>query len=70
MGNLKDVTYQCPNAGQISGKLVFTNYKLFFYGPPANKKVSTGMPYVKFILSKKSLIFAYITKRSAYCFKD
>lgn len=35
---LKDVMYLCPYLGTISGKLIITNYKLWFEGlSPANK---------------------------------
>lgn len=28
---LKDVTYLCPYMGALTGRLVVTNYKLYFY---------------------------------------
>ena len=36
---LKGVTYSCSVLGSISGKLVVTNYKLYFIGTTHSKKV-------------------------------
>ena len=35
----KDISYVCNFNGTISGKLIVTNYKLFFYGSNPNGKV-------------------------------
>ena len=50
----QDIAYICLSNGSISGKLLVTNYKLFFFGSFPNEKVAF---LIALNLNLKNLIF-------------